>query len=154
MDLGPYTIQAARRAVGEQPIAVRAQGYVDDPELYKGIYGTYSWQLVFPDGSLCNTTASFSGYVDRLHVSRGNQFLELAPAFSANAATSLRSWEGAEKLEVPEFQQTTQMDAFAQNILEGSEVLASGEEGLTDMIIVDAIKRALASGKEELIQYG
>lgn len=153
MDLGPYTIQAARRAAGQLPLSVRAQGYVDDPEIYKGIYGTYTWQLRFPGNVLSNSTASFSAYLDRYHVAKGNDFLELRPAFSANTKLSLHDWNGDRSLPCAEFQQATQMDAFARNILDDTPVVASGEEGLIDLQIIDAIKLAIQSGAEEKIDY-
>ena len=153
MDLGPYVIQAARRAAGANPISVRAQGYVDDPELYKGIYGTYTWQLRFPDDALCNSTASFSAYIDRYHVAKGHHYTELKPAFSANSKMSLRTWDGERTLPSAEFQQAVQMDAFARNILDGTPVVASGEEGLIDMQIVGAIKEAIETGREVEIGY-
>ncbi len=153
MDLGPYTIQAARRAAGQNPISVRAQGFLDDPDIYKGIYGTYTWQLRFPDDALCNTTASFSAYVDRYHVAKGHHFMELKPAFSANSKMVLRDWDGERSLPCAEFQQATQMDAFARNILDGAPVVASGEEGLIDMQIIGAIKQSIETGREVEIKY-
>ncbi len=153
MDLGPYCIQAARRVVGTLPEKVEAQAFVDDPELYKGIYGTYSWQLSFADKTICNTTASFSAYVDRFHVANGNQYWEIKPAFAANDDLSIRTREDVQQLPVPEFQQTAQMDAFAENILNDTPVVASGEEGLIDMQIIDAIKQSIAKGKAVDIDY-
>ncbi len=148
MDLGPYVIQAARRAAGQMPVSVVAQGYIDDPELYKGIYGTYSWQLRFADHTVCNSTVSFSAYVDRYYVAKGNQFLELKPAFAANSKLTLQDRENTTTLPSAEFQQATQMDAFARNILDNTPVVASGEEARTDMRIIDAIKESLKSGKK------
>lgn len=154
MDLGIYTIQAARRAAGENPLRVRAHAYKDDPELYKDIYGTYVFQMEFSDNTICNSTVSFSAYSDRLHVSRGNEYLELQPAFSANNITGLSTWnESKETLPIPEFQQTTQMDAFSQNILKNTPILASGEEGLIDMQIIAAIKESIASKQQVVINY-
>ena len=128
MDLGIYTIQAARRAVGHNPISVTAQAFKDDPELYKEIYGTYIYQLHFKDNTICNSMVSFSGYSDRFHVARGNDYLELQPAFAANRISGLTTWnDQKEILDVAEFQQTTQMDAFAKNIFDKTLILASGE---------------------------
>lgn len=155
MDLGIYTIQAARRAAGHNPVSVYAQGYVDDPEMYKDIYGTYVFQMRFNDNTVCNSTVSFSAYSDRLHVSRGNDYLELQPAFAANRITGLSTWnESKETLEHAEFQQTVQMDAFAQNIFQNTAILASGEEGLIDMQIIDAIKKSIETGTWVTVDYG
>jgi predicted dehydrogenase len=154
MDLGIYTIQAARRAAGHNPVSVTAQAYKDDPILYKEIYGTYTFQLYFKDNTVCNSMVSFSGYSDRFHVSRANDYLELQPAFAANRITGLTTWnDQKETLDVNKFQQTTQMDAFAENILDKTPILASGEEGLIDMQIVDAIKKAIDSKGKEEVQY-
>ena len=154
MDLGIYTIQAARRAVGHNPISVTAQAFKDDPDLYREIYGTYVYQLHFKDNTVCNSMVSFSGYSDRFHVARGNEYLELQPAFAANQITGITTWnDQKEILEAAEFQQTTQMDAFANNIKNNTPVIASGEEGLIDMQIIDAIKIAIESGEKEKIKY-
>lgn len=154
MDLGIYTIQAARRAAGHNPVSVSAKAFKDDPEMYKDIYGTYVYQLHFKDNTVCNSTVSFSAYSDRLHVSRGNDYLELQPAFAANRITGLDTWNGQkEKLDVAEFQQTTQMDAFAKNITEDTPILASGAEGLIDMQIIDAIKESIESGQVVEVRY-
>lgn len=154
MDLGIYTIQAARRAAGHNPIAVTAQAYKDDPELYKDIFGTYVYQLHFKDTTVCNSMVSFSAYSDRFHVATGNGYLEIQPAFAANRITGIMTWnESKENLPIPEFQQTAQMDAFARNIFDDTKILASGEEGLIDMQIIDAIKKAIESGKKEAVDY-
>ncbi len=146
MDLGPYTIQAARRAVGQNPVSVSAQGYKDDPVLYKDIYGTYAWQLHFADGTVCNSTTSFSAYVDRFYVARSNDYLALEPAYAANADLALRTRAGVEQLSTPNYQQASQMDAFALNIKDQTPVVASGQEGLIDLQIIDAIKQSLEQG--------
>ncbi len=153
MDLGPYTIQAARRAAGQNPVSVKAQAFIDDPELYKDIFGTYSWQLKFADNTVGNSTVSFSAYTDRYYVAKGNEFLELKPAFTANADMSLQSREAPRKLPVAEFQQATQMDAFVRNILDETTVVASGEEAMIDMQIIAAIKQSIETGKEVQIDY-
>ncbi len=154
MDLGIYTIQASRRAVGHNPVSVFAQAYKDDPKMYKDIYGTYVFQMRFKDNTACNSMVSFSAYSDRMHVSRGNEYLEIQPAFAANRITGLKTWnENKEMLEHDEFQQTTQMDAFARNIYDHTPILASGEEGLIDMQIIDAIKKSIDSGRSVEIDY-
>lgn len=153
MDLGPYVIQAARRAAGQNPVSVLAQGFIDDPEIYKGIYGTYTWQLKFSDNALCNSIASFSSYTDRYYVSKGYEYMELKPAFAANVKMSLQSRDESKSLPCNEYQQTTQMDVFARNILDNTPVVASGEEGMTDMHIIDAIKKSIETGAEVNIDY-
>ena len=43
-------------------------------------------------------------------------------------------------------QQAVQMDKFAVNILENTESIISGEEGMKDMKVLEAIYRSLAAG--------
>jgi predicted dehydrogenase len=45
-------------------------------------------------------------------------------------------------------QQAAQMDAFARNIMDGTECLVPGEMGARDMFIIDKIYESMASGKE------
>jgi predicted dehydrogenase len=45
------------------------------------------------------------------------------------------------------------MDAFALNIRDNTPILASGEEALIDMTIIDAIKQSIETGKEVAVKY-
>lgn len=154
MDLGVYCIQSARRMAGELPHKVNAQGYTFDKSLYKGIYETYTFQLEYPSGGMSNSTTSFNAYVDRAHGSYEKGWLTLQPAFNGGEKVILNT-----NLQINQpqilmgYQQTAQMDAFARNILDDTEVYASGEEGLHDMIIIDAVKKSIAERSEVEISY-
>lgn len=54
----------------------------------------------------------------------------------------------------PAYQQIRQMDAFAQSIRDNIEPLASGEEGMKDLRIIEAIKRAADTGKRVEVNWG
>ena len=45
-------------------------------------------------------------------------------------------------MDAPKYQQVKQMDAFALNIKNKTQPIASGEEGLVDIKIIEAIKQA------------
>ena len=45
-------------------------------------------------------------------------------------------------------QQAAQMDAFALNILNNTPVIASGDQGLRDMIYIEGIYEAARSGQK------
>ena len=47
--------------------------------------------------------------------------------------------------------QAEQFDAFARNIMDKTEVIASGMQGLLDMKVVEAAYRAMRSGKKEMV---
>ncbi|MEL6720524.1 MAG: Gfo/Idh/MocA family oxidoreductase [Bacteroidota bacterium] len=47
-------------------------------------------------------------------------------------------------------QQAAQMDAFARNILDNTPVIASGEDGLQDMKIIEAIYKSARKGGKRI----
>ncbi len=154
MDLGVYCIQAARRMANQLPVSVFARGFTEETELYKGIHETMLFQLEFPNGAISNTTTSFSSYVDRFHAAFTDGWLEVKPAF--NAWQQL-GFESSKDLGITPpklfYQQIAQMDAFAQNIRQGTSVSASGEEGYIDMQIIDAIKQSEREKRVVNIEY-
>ncbi len=153
MDLGVYCINTARRMVGELPDKVVTKGYVTEPEKYKGIYETVCCQLHFPEGAVANISTSYNASMDRFYTSFENGWLQLQPAFNAGAPVQLTSRPKLDSFPSPAFQQIAQLDAFAKNIMDDTPVLASGEEGLLDMQIIEAIKSAAAQQSEFAISY-
>jgi predicted dehydrogenase len=152
VDLGLYAIQGARRVFGTDPVSVTAQGYVFQPDLFKGIYETVTWQMRFPDGGLSNHSTSYSTYVDRLYASAQRGWWRLQPAFNATGAQGVTS-EGPMEVKAPNYQQSAQMDDFAKAIKENGTTLAPGEEGLKDLKILEAIFKAAKSGKSTEVVY-
>ena len=154
MDLGVYCIQAARRFTGTLPVSVLAQGYNTNPELFRGIYETVTFQLQFPAGAICNATTSYSAYVDRFHAACEKGWLTLKPSFNAGQKVVINASEDIPvKHPVRQYQQIAQMDAFAGNIKNNSPVAASGEEGLIDLQIIEAIKKSIETGRRTSIDY-
>lgn len=156
MDLGVYCIQAARRVVGELPKTIFARGYEGDKNLFKEIYESMYFQMEFPNGSISNSSTSFNAYVDRFHVACEKGWLELKPSFTAGQKPSLKLNTDV-KIEFEEqkydFQQVAQMNAFALNIKNDTKVTASGEEGLIDLQIIEAIKKSAEKGEAVDVDY-
>jgi predicted dehydrogenase len=147
MDLGVYAIQSARRTLNELPKTVTAQGYNTDKNLFKGIYEMMTFQMDFPSGAASNSTTTYSSFTDRLYATTGSAWFELRPSFTAMGAAG-NSTKGKIEFNVPKFQQINQMDAFAESILSNKLLTASGEEGLIDMKIIEAIKRSADKGQK------
>jgi predicted dehydrogenase len=147
MDLGVYCIQGARRTLGELPTAVTAQGYVRDSAIFKGIYEMVMFQLEFPGGAVANATTTYTSYVDRLYATSGHRWFGLAPAYNATGASGASS-EGNLVFKVPAYQQTAQLDDFADCIRHNRPSAASGQEGLIDLKIIEAIKTAADTGQK------
>lgn len=146
MDVGIYSINAARYCMGEEPNAVYARTYNTYPGRMDGMEETIVFTLEFPGGAVANMSSSYAARANYIHISaeKGNYGLE--PAFGYDGA---EGYAGQEKISFPKpNQQAVQMDAFARNILDDTPVRASGEEGLRDMYVIDALyKSARKNGK-------
>ena len=146
MDLGIYCVQGIRRTLNELPTEVTAQGFKINTDLFKDIYETMMFQMTFPSGAISNSTTTYTSFIDKLYATTGSERFGISPAFTATGAKTM---DFAVKINVesPKYQQIKQMDAFAQNINNKTQILASGEEGLVDMKIIEAIKQAVDTGK-------
>lgn len=139
IDLGLYAIQAARRSKAALPSKVRAHGQTIRKELFKGIYENMFWQLEFPDGTICNSSTSYSTYVDRFYASQKSRWLELNPAFNATGAQGKTNDGILEVSGLLPFQQIAQMDEFVIAIRANRPSIARGEEGVIDVKIIEKI---------------
>ena len=150
MDIGIYAINGARYMVGEEPVWVTAQETKTDPEKFKeGVDETITFQLGFPGGAAASCLSSYSmNFLDRFLLTGEKGFAELSPAHGYGPIKG-RSSKG--ELALPHVtHQTKQMDEMAAIILEGKQpvVPADGEEALKDLHIIDAIYKAVKSGKK------
>ena len=154
MDIGIYSINGARYMVGEEPIWVTAQETKTDPVKFKeGVDETITFQLGFPSGVIASCLSTYSmNHLDRFFLNGSDGFAELLPATGYGPIKG-RTNKG--ELDHPHVtHQTVQMDEMAGIILEGKEpiVPVDGEEGLKDLKIVDAIYKAVKSGKKESLK--
>lgn len=144
MDVGIYAIQAARYVTGEEPIAVRAQGFTTDPEKFREVYETVLWTLEFPSGAVATSSTTYNGYVNRLYAMAPEGWLEIQPAYSYSGIEG-RTSRGP--MDFPAVnQQARQMDDFAEAILTGRESRVPGEEGVRDMKVIEGIYRSIDEG--------
>ena len=84
MDIGIYSLQAARYVTGEEPIEVAAMSYTTPgDERFKEVEEATNFQLRFPSGVLANCTSSY-GYSgqNRYRVITTKGWFELEPATS------------------------------------------------------------------------
>jgi glucose-fructose oxidoreductase len=144
MDIGVYCIQGARYSAGEEPIAVWANTFNTYPDKMDGMEETITFTLEFPSGAIANCTSSYAARSDELHISaeEGNYGLEPGYGYAPP-----QGYVKNEKMDFPRNnQQAVQMDAFARNILDGTPVIASGEEGVRDMRVIEAIYKSAKKG--------
>lgn len=149
MDVGVYAIQAARYSTGEEPLYVTAQEFKTDPVKFKEVDETIFWQMEFPGGAVSNSATSYATHTERLFVSAEKGWLELRPAYGYGPLAG-RTHQGELNLPIVNHQ-AKQFDDFGRCIRENRESSVNGEEGLKDMKVIEAIYRAVKSGRKEKI---
>ncbi|WP_205511546.1 Gfo/Idh/MocA family protein [Longitalea arenae] len=150
MDIGIYSINGARYMVGEEPVWVTAQETKTDPQKFKpGVDETIQFQLGFPGGAVASCLSTYSmNNLDRFFLNGSKGFAELQPATGYGPIKG-RTNKG--ELTQPHMtHQTIQMDEMAAIIMDGKQAVVpvDGEEGLRDLKIIDAIYKAVATGKK------
>lgn len=150
MDVGIYVIQGARYSIGEEPISITAQEYKTDKIKFKEVDETIFWQMEFPSGAVASCITSYSTYIERLYIAAENGFVHLSPAYSYG---SISGTLGRKPLDLPQVnQQQLHMDGVAYSLLTGTVAKnISGEEGLKDMKVIDAIYKSISIGEKVII---
>ncbi|MDB5232929.1 MAG: Gfo/Idh/MocA family oxidoreductase [Chitinophagaceae bacterium] len=152
MDLGIYCIQSSRYVLGEEPISVTAQfGPNTNKKLFSEVEASINWQMNFPGGAVCSAASSYNYNVDRFFASADEGQFEMSPGLSYGPFKGKTS-NG--ELNFPEInQQATQLDAIGKLIIENKYLPShiTGEEGLKDIKIIEAVYAAARSGKKIMI---
>jgi predicted dehydrogenase len=153
MDIGIYSINGARYMIGEEPVWVTAQETKNNPDKFKeGIDETIQFQMGFPGGAVASCLSTYSmNNLDRFFLNGTEGFAEMQPSTGYGPIEGRTHKGPLPHPHVPH--QALQMDAMAGIILAGDKPLVpvDGEEGLKDMKIIDAIFRAVKSGKKEVL---
>lgn len=145
-DMGVYPLQAARYVTGKEPLYVSAQTFKTRPKEFHKVDEATTFQLEFAGGSVANLDTGFHANFNYLHGFAQRGWLELKP-FSGFSGIRGRTSQG--ELDFPNInQQATQMDEDAISFSRGETPRVPGEEGLKDMLVVDAVYESLATGKK------
>jgi predicted dehydrogenase len=150
MDMGIYTIQGARYTTGEEPLFVQAQEEKTKPVLFKEVDETIHYTLEFPGGALAKGASSYNANWNYLKAKAERGWFELSEAYRYGDMAGATS-QGPMTFDPNVIQQALQMDDFAQCVSRQVPSRVPGEEGLKDMLVVEAIYRSIASGKREKI---
>jgi predicted dehydrogenase len=151
MDIGIYSLQAARYISGEEPVEVSAMLYTTpgDPR-FKEVEETINFQLRFPSGVLANCSSSY-GYSEQNHyrVVCTKGWFELEPATVYSGLRMRISRQNViEEPRLPESDHfALEMDHLSDCVMENKEPLTPGEEGLRDLKIMMAIYEAAKTSK-------
>jgi predicted dehydrogenase len=142
MDVGIYALQACRLLLGEEPTQITAQETKTDAAKFAEVDESITWLMKFPSGvsSYCSTSYNFNG-LNRFQAFAEKGFIRMDPAYSY---TNNRMETSKGKVELPQIDQfAAEMDDFAKCILEHKPSKVAGEEGLKDMLAIEAIYKSI-----------
>ncbi len=150
MDIGIYALNGARYMVGEEPMWVTAQETKTDQEKFKpGVDETIQFQLGFPGGAVASCLSTYNmNNLDKFFLNGTKGFAEMQPSTGYGPIKG-RTHKGDLDQAVV-VHQTLQMEEMSEIILNGKQpiVPVDGEEGLSDLKIIDAIYLAAKTGKK------
>ncbi|WP_336516477.1 Gfo/Idh/MocA family oxidoreductase [Pollutibacter soli] len=150
MDIGVYSINGSRYMIGEEPIWITAQETKTDPVKFKeGVDETIEFQMGFPSGAVASCLSTYSiNYLDKFFLVGDKGFAEMQPSTGYGP---IKAKTNKGDLSYPHVtHQTVQMDEMSAIILQNKQpiVPVDGEEGLRDLVIIDAIFEAAKTGKK------
>ena len=150
-DMAPYPINAIRFLFGAEPLEVVSAVAVRHPEAGLGdIDDTFAVTLRMPGNRLAQFTVSyFMNSVDSLVIAGSKGSIRMSPAYGYGPGLEQDRTIGEEQ-EHETFKATDQfggeLQYFSKCILEGRTVEPDGEEGLADLLVIEAIVKALETG--------
>lgn len=151
VDIGIYSLQAARYITGEEPIEISAMTYSTPGDLrFREVEENVNFVLRFPSGVLANCTSSY-GYSDvkRYQVFGDKAHLELDPAtdYSKHRLLVGRKDTTEERQLEEKNQFALEIDHLSECVMENKQPKTPGQEGLQDVKLISAIYEAARTGK-------
>jgi predicted dehydrogenase len=142
MDIGLYSLQAARYLSGQEPTELSAMTHATpgDPR-FDEVEELVTFSLRFPSGILANCSGSFGAGINRFRVAKQRGWAELDPAMNYSGLR-MRVSRGGVIEERPQRVVDhfgAEMDHFSECVIENKEPKTPGEEGLRDMRLMMAI---------------
>ena len=147
-DVGVYAIQAARYVTGEEPISITAQEMKTDPVKFREVDETILWQMKFSSGAIANCSTSYASSFNSLYAATEGGWLRIDSAYGYSGQTG-RTSQGAVEVEKVNMW-AAQMDDFALCVQEDRMSKVSGEEGLRDVRVIEAIYASIAKNGESV----
>ncbi|MGR3811029.1 Gfo/Idh/MocA family protein [Jiulongibacter sp. NS-SX5] len=152
MDVGIYSINAARYVKNAEPISVSAQfGPVTRPEYFDEVEESVSWHMEFADGTVFTGYTSYGTNIEVLDCRGDKGWFRMSPAFSYGP---LKGDTSNGPMEMPVVHhQTYQMNGMGPMFLSDKPLPdhISGEEGLKDLKIMMAIYESAKAGGKKIM---
>jgi predicted dehydrogenase len=130
---------------------------VREKRRYKEVEEGVAFRLDFKSGIVLQGTAAYSAaFSSFVHIHGDKGWAELAPAFAFEEERRISGkvggkWFARTFNPIDEF--VLELDEFADCIRQGREPEPSGAQGLRDIIIIDAIYRAVKQRRSIAIKY-
>lgn len=156
LDVGIYCINTVRWLTGLEPYEATGYSWTSDPERFKEVDESISFELKFPGELYMQASSSFAADKAsflQIHAEKG--WAALNPAYAYNEERRLfgqigAKWFGKVYKPIEEFH--LELDHFAACIRAKREPEPDGVTGLRDVAIMQAIYDAAASGRPVPIQ--
>ncbi len=150
-DIGVYCINAARYMLGEEPTAVWATATKSRDPRFSEVDETVIGAMRFKDERVASFTCSF-GAADRSTFTftgtRGSITLDPAYEYAEGLSYTLRQGERERTKDFAKSDQfAPELLYFSDCILQNRKPEPSGEEGLADVRIIEAMHRSARSGR-------
>src|SRR5436190_9479963 len=158
LDLGIYCVNGARALFGGEPIEVAAaSARTRGDRRFVEIDEQVTAVLRFPDERLAQFTCSFGAYDHSAFTIVGDKGrISLDPAYEYATDLTVETEVGGKAPRRKKFpkrdQIAAELVAFARCVREGRDPEPSGEEGLADLYVLEAIQRATESGRTESVK--
>jgi len=157
MDLGVYCVNTSRWLVDEDPVQATAFQWTRNRKRFKEVEEGIAFRLNFASGLVLQGTSSWGSVLTsfvQVHGEKGWACLSPAFAFEDDRRLSGKisgQWFGEEYKAIDEF--ALELDAFAASIRENRKPEPDGEQGMRDVMIIDAIYRSAKKGRPVSIGY-
>ena len=145
MDVGVYALQACRYLTGGEPESVSAMEIKTDPVKFAEVEETLDWSMQIGNVSCsCQTSYAYNG-INSFHAYCTKGQFGLSPAYSYKGIKGTSSKGPIEFPQADHFQ--LELDDFAQCVKNDTATKVPGEEGLRDLLVVEAIYKSAATGE-------
>lgn len=150
-DIGIYCINAARYCFAEDPVSVLATATRSDDKRFREVDETVVATMRFNDERLASFTCSF-GAADRSEYSivgtKGSITVDPAYEYAEGLSYELKRSERTRKKRLGKSDQfAPELVYFSNCILNDRDPEPSGEEGLADVRIIEAMHQSIEKGK-------
>jgi glucose-fructose oxidoreductase len=156
LDLGIYCVNAARALFRAEPVEVAAMSARSRGDRrFKEIDEQVTAVLRFPEDRLAQLTCSFGAF-DHSSLSvigeKGRLRMDPAYDYASGLTVEVDGGKRTRRKTFPKRDQiAAELIAFAESVRQGRDPEPSGEEGLADMRVLEAIQRAAESGRSQRV---